>query len=502
MIEALNTRSRMKRIVAMVLFSAIIIVFVFWGLSSKTNGQMGVGSAAIVNRSIISVADLQEEVQRMEQMYAQFLGQNGDLGPMRQRLRMEAVESLISREVAAQAAVRSGLKTSDTEVRDYIVNDIPVFQKDGRFQRDLYQRYIDYTRATPAEFEEKLRKDRVTNRLRRVMETAFIPTSLQAEKDKALKSTQYNVLFAKLDRDKAVETAKVSDAEIKKSLETPEFMKKVEAEYNSHKALYTQKEGVQAQHILIKIEPGKPESEKKALAQVQDLKKRSSKEDFGKLAEQYSDDPGSKAKKGDLGFFEKGRMVPEFEKVAFALKPGEISDPVKTNFGYHLIKVTAKKEAKEFALEEVKNQIARQLIAKEQVDKSIAALEEALTKGDESAVTAQMKDLGLNWEESGFFSLDAESIPKLGDSKTYLPAVLEVSAQKPLLARVLREGNSRVLLKYKGQKMEPPPALADEKLVAGAQRELAYDVFNSWLEQAKKSSKIERNPHVVSGPVE
>jgi foldase protein PrsA len=120
--------------------------------------------------------------------------------------------------------------------------------------------------------------------------------------------------------------------------------------YNQHIDTYTNME-VKASHILVE-----KEEEAKNI-----LEKINKGEDFGELAKKYSKDPGSKEKGGDLGYFSKGMMVPEFEKAAFALKKGEISAPVKTKHGYHIIKVVdTKKETKKF--EEVKGNIERTLI--------------------------------------------------------------------------------------------------------------------------------------------
>ena len=194
---------------------------------------------------------------------------------------------------------------------------------------------------------------------------------------------------------KAREMKLDQDPEVKKRLEdlknallAQEFSKRyiddkvkvtdedVKAYYEQHKEEYTQKEQVKARHILIKVPAGGDEkawedAKKKAL----EIKKEAeSGKDFGELAKKYSDDPGTKDRGGELGYFGKGRMVPEFEKAAFSLKPGEISDPVKTIFGWHLIQVEDKKAAQARPLDEVESFVRQRALQ----EKKQQALEKLL----------------------------------------------------------------------------------------------------------------------------
>ncbi len=150
----------------------------------------------------------------------------------------------------------------------------------------------------------------------------------------------------------------------------------VKAYYEKHREKYQEPRAVRARHILIEVPQGAtPEQEKEALKKAQRLRERILKgEDFAKLAQKYSADPGTKEKGGELGFFTQGQMVKEFEEAAFRLKPGEISEPVRTPFGYHLIQVEEVKEAKQRSFAEVKDRVQEDLIqAKEE-----AALNKAL----------------------------------------------------------------------------------------------------------------------------
>ena len=137
----------------------------------------------------------------------------------------------------------------------------------------------------------------------------------------------------------------------------------VKTYYDSHKDEFKTQEMVKARHILVRVENAASEDEKKKAKDKAEmyLKKIKDGEDFAKMAAEVSDDPGSKAKGGDLGFFPKGRMVKSFEDAAFALKPGETSGIVETQFGFHIIKVEDKKEPTIESFDAVKERIKQKL---------------------------------------------------------------------------------------------------------------------------------------------
>lgn len=167
----------------------------------------------------------------------------------------------------------------------------------------------------------------------------------------------------KLDKDKAV-SLKIADAI--NSILVQEYVKKkiadikkatdkdIEAYYQAHKAEYLNPAQVKAQHILIRVEnEAKPEEIAAAKTKADGIRKELlAGGDFSKLAEKYSDDPGSKAQGGDLGFFTKDKMIPEFSQVAFSMKKNEISEPIKTGYGFHIIKLNESTPEKQMDLQE------------------------------------------------------------------------------------------------------------------------------------------------------
>jgi len=137
----------------------------------------------------------------------------------------------------------------------------------------------------------------------------------------------------------------------------------VKSYYKVNEKSFVTPEMVKARHILVKVDKSASEEEKKkAREKAEDiLKKIKAGEDFAKLAGEVSDDPGSKVKGGDLGFFGRGRMVKPFEEAAFSLKPGEVSGLVETQFGFHIIKVEERKEAGVEPFEAVKEKVRTKL---------------------------------------------------------------------------------------------------------------------------------------------
>lgn len=484
-----------KSITAMILFGAICLVFVFFGLPGKLGG--GVGAVARVNNSLISFADFQQEEQRIQQYYASLFGGAMDFSSQRQLLQQQAIENLVRMELVSQATRAEGVLATDAEVRDFIVKDIPVFQQNGQFQRELYGRYLEQTRSSPGDFETKVRKDIENVRSRRLFEIVGKPTRIEEAKVKALKETKLNIAFARIEQDQIIKKMAVPESETQKALAGEAFAKKAKENFEANKANYEQQDEVQAQHILISVKSGDKASEEAALKKINEIKQAASKEDFGKLAAKYSEDPGSKSKKGDLGFFGRGRMAKEFEAAAFSLPIGQVSDPIKTQFGYHLIKVGAKKVAKPASFDAQKVQVAQNLLAHEKFEQKVKELDASLTAGDEAKATSLLKDLGVGWDETGFFEMGAESLPKI-QSPAVRDSVYELTSAQPLLKHLVRDGNFKYILKLKATKVDTTATAAttpqQEEMV---QKQRAEGMYDAWLNQFRKTSQVEMNAQVL-----
>jgi peptidyl-prolyl cis-trans isomerase C len=156
--------------------------------------------------------------------------------------------------------------------------------------------------------------------------------------------------------------------------------KDYEAYYEAHKKEFENPEMVRARHILVAVKPdATPEQKEAAKKKAEELlAKAKAGEDFAKLAQENSDDPGSKAKGGDLGFFTQGSMVGKFEQAAFALKPGELSGVVETEFGYHIIKQEERKAAEQQPYEAVKEQVKARATQSIQQERLNAFLEKSM----------------------------------------------------------------------------------------------------------------------------
>lgn len=164
------------------------------------------------------------------------------------------------------------------------------------------------------------------------------------------RQTRENIIIQEAIQAAVGDAAAVSDEEVEKF-------------YQENKDKFQQPAGVRASHILIRVPADASDADKAAKrAQLEALQARvKNGEDFAALASEFSEDPGSKPRGGDLGFFQRGRMVPEFDEAVFALKPNEVSDIVTTQFGYHLIKLTDQQAARELSFDEVRERIAQGL---------------------------------------------------------------------------------------------------------------------------------------------
>ena len=486
--HSLNWRS----IVAYVLFGAIILVFVLFGFPGS-RPTLGQGIVAEVNGEIISGADFREETTQLEKFYGQMFGGNFSMQAQRQLLETQALENLINREVLAQEATKAGVLVSDREVRDFII-DIPAFQEQNRFDKTRYFQYLEATGNSARDFEKKIRKEAQRMRLKRLFDSVDTDLKLLTSKEKEISALKFNVQFAQMDRELLAKTVVISEAQVQDFLKNSDNMKRVEVEYEAKKTdAYSTPEQVRAQHILIKAQEGDLEAEKKALSRIMDLKTRATASDFGALAKTYSEDEGSKTKGGDLGYFGRGQMVPAFETAAFDAKAGDLVGPIKTNYGYHLIKILDRKSASTQTLDDVKVTIARKLMAETQLDERFQKLDEALAKQDTASIEAQLKTLGIAWNETGDFDLQTEVIPKLSGGDVVRDAVWNLSKSGQWADHLIRDGSVRYVLKMKEiKKVEPVKTESDNP-----SRMVSANLFEGWLEAVRDSNKVIRNQPVT-----
>lgn len=499
-----------KKIGIVLIFGGICFVFVFMGYN--TFGPSTSGYAARVNNTIIPIVEHNMASNRLIGYYTQLFGENLPL--QTEQIRSMALEQIITQEATAQAIQEEGLLVVPAFLKDTIVS-IPAFQRGGRFQRDLYDQYLQQQRLSSVRFEEKMQRDLSMDLARNFFETHLSPTSLEVQKTWLIRNTQINVQFVKINSEDLLETLDIPSDDLKAYLENEEHLQTLESLYNNNKDSYTSEAQVKVQHILIKDEAGeeangtsqkadlKEETSQKesALARIQSIQERAKTEDFSQLAIEFSEDPGSQQQGGDLGYVTKGELVPEFEEVAFSLDVGQISEPVKTSFGYHLIKVLDRKSSQTKSFEDMQEGLAKEALVEEKVDEAMGRIRELLRGDDLEALNQILKGLNIEkWEETGLYALDDETIPQIGSFPEAINASLSLINQSSVLyPRVVSEGKNNYLFKLKDKQI---PALNNESkdlvsLKEQIQRASARNAFEKWTDHVKDNTIIETNSLIL-----
>ena len=285
-----------KAIVAAILFGAIILVFVFLDMNPQKGGVAQGGTAAIVNGDMISQAELIEATENLRRnpFFAQFGGDN------RSFLQIQALQQLINGTLISQEAQKQGLLVPNEQIRDAIVNE-KFFQEDGRFRRDRYMQYLQAVRKSAGDFEAQQRKDLMRQRAARVLAAGLQPTDLEVQRELSVKGLRANAEFVSIPTDAVVQPASIAATDVDTFLKG-DGAKRVKEYYDSHPDEFSTPEEVNARHILVKATKGDKAAEDKARTKIAQIQTRLKSEDFGKVAREVSEDEGSKATGGDLGF--------------------------------------------------------------------------------------------------------------------------------------------------------------------------------------------------------
>ena len=392
----------------------------------------------------ISSADFRRTYQAQLQAYRSAYGANMNDQLLKQLgIEQQILQQMVDERAALTEAERLGIKVTDEEVRQRIFA-MPAFQENGGFIGEArYQQLLRMQRPAmiASEFEDNIRHGLAVEKLRNSLTDWLSVNDGDLEKEYRRRNDKVKLAVVSFTADSFRTQVTASDAEVashfeahKSDFKIPEKRKiryllidveglraktvvpaaDIEREYNNHSEQYTTPEQVRASHLLLKTE-GKDDAAVKAKAEEL-LKQARGGADFADLAKKHSEDTDSAKNGGDLDYFGRGRMVAEFDQAVFAMQPGTISDLVKTQYGYHIIKLVDKKTATTRPLAEVRQQLNDQL-AYQRAQAQAADLSQNLEKQIKSpAELAKVaKAQGLTVQESGFFARD-EPILGLGPS--------------------------------------------------------------------------------------
>ncbi len=471
MIRFLQTEGPIKKIVLsgllLLICGAMVIAFIPGNLTDLVGGTPGKGIIAKVSGQDISVEQVRSTARDMAEQQAQQYGKNAQmLMPfLTQQDIPRAADQLIGREALLIQAQNMGLRATPQEVKDELQHGhyASVFFPGGTFIGEAeYQGILQQHNLTPAMFEENVRKEILIDKLRAMITNTASVSDAAIKQEFTKENMKVKFDYAVLKQDDIKKGLHPTNEELKAYYDShqktyansiPEKRKvkyvlvdtakiqsgvqvthdDLQAYYNAHRDQYRVAEQVKVSHILIKTPlpgaDGKVDEKGVAAAQqrAEDLLKQlKAGAKFEDLAKKNSEDPGSAKEGGSLGWIGKGRTVPEFEKAAFSLPKGQISDLVKSSYGFHIIRVDDKQDAHMKSLEEVKGEIepiVKQQKAQEAAQKQAEdLLQQAKKQGLDTLATAK----GVSVITSDFFARK-DVVPGLGPAPQFMDAVFTAS---------------------------------------------------------------------------
>ncbi|GGY71550.1 peptidylprolyl isomerase [Cellvibrio zantedeschiae] len=446
-------RDKSTGMIAKIIIGFIIVIFALFGTEALFQNYGAADKAITVNGEKITEDDIARGIQNRKQ---QILNRYGESVPAEyltdEKLRQPVIESLIQRELLAQVAKKGGLAANSAAINNEIATT-PAFQQDGVFNQERFLQILRYQGLTPANYQNVIAEETVINQLQfAIAYTSFVtPAELKNIIGLSFQSRDFNYFV--IPSESVEKNVVVDDKDIKAhydanaatyttpeqvavdyiELSTGELAKniavtddQVQKQYEQNTKAFVAKTERQAAHILFEgADAQKRAEEVKA--------KLAAGEDFAKLAGEFSTDAGSKNQGGDLGFSAGDAFPTEFESALAKLKVGEVSAPVKTEAGVHIIKLISERGSKAPTFEEAKAGIIDQLKrseAESQFGIKLEKLKDRAFNADNLGEVAN--ELGLTAQNTGLFS-------KTGGKDLTANNAFVTAAFSP---EVLEEGNA------------------------------------------------------------
>jgi peptidyl-prolyl cis-trans isomerase D len=407
----------------------IVVVFVLWGGYSYQERKKS--HLVRIDDTYITWQQYAKAYDQLKDFYRRQMGQNFSEEMLNKlNVKQQALELLIDQTLLLKKAAELGISVSPGELQETI-QSIPAFQTDGRFDLRRYQLILQQNRMTPESFEQELAQTLALRKLEDLVMRQFTISDKDVIDYVRMIRTDKQFLCVSFPWSQYEAGISVTDDDLKayytaheKSYEEPEKRKiayvlfplsdftgdvsvtedELKTYYEEHRKNYHEEKAVHARHILFRVNPDASAEEVEAVKnKAQEiLKLARAGQDFATLAKNYSEDPGSAKNGGDLGYFTQSQMIKEFADAAFAMKPGEISDLVRTAFGFHIIKVEDVRPERDLSFDEVKDSIKKILTERKARDRAYAKArdfaDEAFAAKDiiQSAAKSGLKVVSVN----------------------------------------------------------------------------------------------------------
>jgi peptidyl-prolyl cis-trans isomerase D len=519
----------------MIAFAFVGTVFYSWGMGGSAESRGGV--VATVQGHDIRFGEYEKTFNNLIDAYRQQLGSRFSKDFIVQfDLKNAALDGIIKNKLLLDEAKKQNIRVSDKELIDEI-QKIPAFQRDKKFNRNVYMNFLKFRRLSPKEFEEGQRKNLTIQKLESLVKSQVkvsgteISEAYQREENKvkldyvAIPETHFKATEELKDEEiQAYYDKNKSDFKVQEQtdfqyvkLNYQDFEAEVEIReddvdeyYNNNLGKYRLEEQFKASHILFRVpatnDSSSEDKEKKENENEIKVKEKANNillkiqagEDFSDLAKLNSDDSGTAKRGGDLGTFPKGSMVKEFESALLKLKPGEVSQPVLSPFGFHLIKLHEKVESRVKTLEEVKNSIENELKSRKARQRARRVLKR-INKNlaiDQDLARAS-KENKVEVDTTGFITRNVHDVPKIGVVAEFYNAAFILEEGK--VSEPVHTAEASYLIKISGKKEPYIPGLEDvkEKITDKAKKEKHktltkenVDVFAKQIEKNKDISKV------------
>ncbi|EMP55739.1 PpiC-type peptidyl-prolyl cis-trans isomerase [Marinobacter santoriniensis NKSG1] len=426
-----DIRDNAQGTIAKIIIVVLIVSLSIWGMDAIIGGFSGEPEVATVNGQDITEREFLRTVQIEKQRRLSQMETPDPSLLNEDQLRKDVLENLIREETLTQDAASQGLELSDSDI-DALIRQMPQFQVDGKYSSERFAATVRNMGMGIAEFRNLLRKQYVVNQIRNGIVQSGLATESNASQLLQIQNQTRDFRALTIPAKAVADQVAVSDGDIQDYYDshTSQFRQpeQVDAAYialsvgaladsidvsdDEVKAYYDQKkdglarEERRAAHILINDGPDASAT----IAKIQD--RLSNGESFADLAKEYSIDTATADKGGELGYAGRGVYDPDFEKALFGLKEGEVSEPVKTRFGVHLIKLEDIRRSKVPSFDEMKDKLRAELARKKAEDK----FAEVRSKLADSAYAADdlagpAKELGLEVREISGITRDGGPAP-------------------------------------------------------------------------------------------